>query len=165
MLYLYVYLCTHESVCICTGVMGKCQACACLSLLSLSFYPPSHHAGPSSQTGLSHVYTASRPLFHLLFVLLLHTSSSIKLSPLSCTEQEEGALPHYSNMPLNKFSPLLMILPILVVSYISYCIPDPLAVYVGAACHVQGGQEKAGLRVVMDGPGKYFQYYGCTNKL
>lgn len=101
----------------CRGVMGKCQGCACVSLLSLSFYRPSHHAGPSSQTGLSHVYTASRPLIHLLFVLLLHTSSSIKLSPLSWAEQEEGALLHYSNMPLNKFSPLLMILPILIESY------------------------------------------------
>lgn len=89
---IFVYSC--KCVCVCTGVMGKCQDCVCVSLLSLSFYPPSHHAGPSSQTGLSHVYTASRPLFHLLFVLLLHTSSSIKLSRLSCAEQEEGALPH-----------------------------------------------------------------------
>lgn len=126
-LYLYVYLCTRVSVCVCTGVMGKCHGCSRVSLLFLTFYPPSHWAGPSSQTGLSHVYTASRPLFHLLFVLLLHASSSIKLSPLSCTEQEEGALPHYSNMPLNKFSPLLMILPILTVAYISHCIPDPPA--------------------------------------
>lgn len=127
-LYVHVYLCASASVCVCTGVMGKYQGCVCVSLLFLSFYPPSHQAGPSSQTGLSHVYTASRPLFHLLFVLLLHTSSSIKLIPLSCTEQEEGALPHYLNTPLIKFTPLLMTLPIFIVAYISHWIPDPPAV-------------------------------------
>lgn len=36
---IFVYSC--KCVCVCTGVMGKCQDCACVSLLSLSFYP--HH--------------------------------------------------------------------------------------------------------------------------
>lgn len=41
-LYMYVYLCTRVSVCVYTGVMGKCQDGVCVSLLSLSFYPPHH---------------------------------------------------------------------------------------------------------------------------
>lgn len=101
-------LCVCERYC--TAVMGKCQNHARVPLLSINLYPPSNCAGPSPGVSLGHVYTANQPLFHTLFVLLLHTSSSINLSPLSCIEQKEGALLHYSNMPFKMVSLMLTIL-------------------------------------------------------
>lgn len=122
---IFVYLCKCLRLYWCNGKMSG--LCMCLITLPQFLSPPITPCWTIISNSLSHVYTASHPLFHLLFVLLLHTSSSIKLSPLSCAEQEEGALPRYSNILLHNFRPMLMIVPILIVSYISQCIPDPPA--------------------------------------